>query len=307
MSIFTCLTWVTLLTCAAALSPQVTLGQSLSIIRKGETNYWVEASAPANDPHVLQATENLDLWVNTRSEVQQSYSFQLDSAAAARRYFRLIPAPAPPPPIRVLILGDSMASDCCGWGSGMYGYFNENATVVNYATAWASTKIFLQSAELDKMLLIKPDYVLLQYGFMDGGTDPDRSTEPEEFAENLRKIVQLVRDFNGVPVLITLHAARLFDSEGKVIPSWATQTAVVRQVATELDTPLIDLHQLTIDLLNELGPTGAAFMQSPAFGPTDLMHLSPLGAQYVARLVVNALPGPLGPYLTGIFEPPPKP
>ena len=203
-----------------------------------------------------------------------------------------------------MLIGDSMTADCCGWGQGMYGYFKPNATVVNYAMAWSSTKAFLRSAEMDKMLVVEPDYVLIQYGFVDGGTDPDRSTTLDEFADNLRTIVKMVRGFNGVPILVTLHAARVWDDNGKVIPAWQDRNAVTRQVAAELQTPLIDLNQLSMELLNELGETGSDFMELWA---GDNMHLSPLGGQVVAQLVVNALPDNLGPYLTGIFDPPPIP
>ena len=288
----------------AALSATAALGQSLSIVKKAESDYWIEASAPVNDPHALQASGNLHLWVDIHDDVQERYSFQFDKAGVAQRYFRLIPSIPPAPPIRVLLLGDSMTQDGSGWGGGVYGYFKPNATVVNYGTAWASTKVFLQSAEFEKMLLIKPNYVLMLYGFMDTTTDPNVGTTLEEYVDNLRTIVQTVRGFNGVPILITLYSARLFDAQGKVVPSWQERNNITKQVAAELNTPLIDLNQLSMDLLNELGPSGSTFMN---LYPDDLMHLSPLGAQYHARLVVNALPDSFGPYLTGIFDPPPKP
>jgi lysophospholipase L1-like esterase len=292
-----------LLICASAFSTSTALGQSLSLI-KGETNYWIEASAPAGNPHTLQGSANLHLWVDIKDNVQERSSIPLENVGADQRYFRLIPTPAPPAPIRVLLLGDSMTSDCCGWGGGMYGYFKPEATVINYAMAWTSTRVFLSSAEKDKMLLLKPDYVLIQYGFMDGGTDEDRNTTPEQFAENLRTIAGMVRGFNGVPILVTLHSARLFDENGKVIPAWYQRNDVTKQVAAELGAHLIDLNQLSMDLLNELGPSGSAFME---LVPNDVMHVSALGGQYFARLVVNALPDSLGPYLTGILDPPPKP
>ena len=292
-----------LLLCAAALSGSAALGQSLSIIKSGESNYWIEASAPAGNPHTLRASGNLHLWIDIHNDLQESFSSEFESAGVSQRYFRLIPSTPPPPPIRVLLLGDSMTADCCGWGRGIYGYFKPNATVINYAAPWTSTKVFLQSAELNKMLLIKPDYVLIQYGFMEASADPDRSTTMEEFAANLKTIVQMVRGFNGVPILITLHAARVWDDQGKLLPSWTTQNNVVKQVAAELKTPLIDLFQLTYDAFSELGPNGVGFME---YAADDFMHLSPLGGQFVSRLVVNALPDPLGPYLTGILDLPPK-
>jgi len=302
-----CAPFTALLMLAAAPFPNTVLGQALSIIKKADTNYWIEASAPAGDPHTLQASENLHLWINVHDAVQDSYSFQFDNAGVSQRYFRLISSPPPPPPIRVLIIGDSMAADCCGWGRGIYGYFNANATVVNYATPWTSTKVFLQSAEWEKMLLIKPDYVLIQYGYIDGGTDLDRYTTLDEFAENLRTIVKAVRDFNGVPILVTLHAARLWDANGKLIPVWQDRNAVTMALATELKTPLVDLYQSTAELFSKLGPTGTAFMHWDGGDADDFMHFSQLGGVWVSRLVVNALPDSLGPYMTRIFDPPPQP
>jgi len=299
--------WMILFICAITLFVSSARGQSLSIIKKGESNYWIEATAPANAPQTLQASENLHLWVDIYSDVQEPYSYPFDSTGVSLRYFRLMPSIPPAPQIRVLLLGDSMTADCCGWGRGIYGYFKPNATVVNYAMPWTSTKVFLQSAEWEKMLLIKPDYVLIQYGYIDANIDPDRSTTPEEFADNLRTIVQTIRGFNGIPILVTLHAARLFDDQGKIIPFGQEPNAITKQVAAELKTPLIDLNKLTTALFNELGPSGTTFMHWEGGEADDVMHLSQLGAQYVARLVVNALPDSLGPYLTGILDSPPKP
>jgi lysophospholipase L1-like esterase len=221
-------------------------------------------------------------------------------------YFRLSPT-TPLAPIRVLILGDSMAADCCGWGRGIYGYFTQSATVINYAMPWTSTKVFLQSAEFEKMLLITPDYVLIQYGFIDGGSEVGRFTTLEEFAENLKTIAGTVRGFGGVPILITLHAARLWDEvTGKLIDSWQDRNAVTRQVAAELNTHLIDLYQSTWDLFSRLGPEGTAFMRFDGI-EEDFMHFSQEGGVAVSQLVVNELPEALRPYAVPAPNPSPKP
>lgn len=289
----------------------VALGQSLAIHKRGPSEYFVEASVPSDKPCALQVSGNLHLWVTLEDEVKGQYSLQLERLGVSPRFFRLTPSAEPAPPIRIILLGDSMTADGSGWGGGMHGYFKPNVTIVNYAMAYTSTKIFLRSAELDKMLVVKPDFVLIQYGFVDGawGPDlaPDRYTSLEEFGENLREIVRIVRGFNGVPILVTLHSARVWDAQGKVIPTWLDRNAVTKAVAAELQTPLIDLNQLTMDLLNELGPNRTQFMQWAGGGPEDLMHLSPQGAEVVAQLVVNALPDSLGPYLNGTFAPPPIP
>ena len=288
----------------STLAPSDSFGQSLSI-KKGETNYLVEASAPANDPRTLQVSDNLSLWIDVRTGIVGPETIPIDSTNVSQRYFRLISPQPEAPPIRVMILSDSMASDCCGWGGGIYGYFKPNATVINYGIAWTSTKVFLQSEEAEKMLLIKPQYVLMQYGFIDGAGDPDRGTTIAEFEANLRTIIQMVRSFDGVPVLITLHVWRVWDEQGKISEYNQERNDVVRRLASELNAPLIDLYKITVDAFNELGPEGAAFMDIG--WPGDVLHVSAAGARYVSWFVVKGLPGSLGPYLTNIPDSPPIP
>lgn len=300
-----------LIVSAAILSTSAAFGQSLSIVRKADTNYWIEATAPTDAPQTLQASENLHLWVDIQTEIQDTYAYQLDGAEISHRYFRLVPATPPAAAIRVMLIGDSLSTDCCGWGGGVYGYFktNENVTVINYAVLGDGTKTFLSSDRRDNMLLIKPNYVLIDYGSVEGQNYPNVYTTPEEFMDNLRTIAQLVRGFDGVPIFVTIHAARSWDATGHLVPVelWLDRNGLTKQVAAEIDAPVVDLYQLTWDLFTQLGPDGTAFMHYEAAGPEDVMHLSPLGARYVARLVVNALPDELGPYLTGILDPPPKP
>jgi len=187
----------------------------------------------------------------------------------------------------------------------MYGYFKPNATVVNYAQPADSTKVFLQqSDELAKMLLVQPNYVFIGFGWEDATGDPDRYTSPDEFGTNLVTICQIVQGFGGVPILVTMLFDRAFDDNGMVIPPNPAWNDAMKEVAAELQTPLIDLTQLTVDLCNQLGPSGSEFLNA---SPTDALHLSSAGAVVVARLVVNAVPDVLGPYLTGIFDPPPVP
>jgi lysophospholipase L1-like esterase len=293
-----------LLLICAALPSGVALGQSLSITREGETNYWIEASAPLDNPYTLQASANLHLWADIHDPVQGRYSSQLAGLGVSPRYFRLVPSSPPAQTIIVMLLGDSLTADNSGWGWGIYGYFKSNATVVNYASPWTSTKSFLQSAEWDQMLLVQPNYVLMMFGYMDSAVTTDRSTTLQEFHDNLTTIGQKVRGWGGVPIFVTVQAPRIWDTNGIVVPMYQDRNDVSKAVAAEMQAPLIDLFQLTTDLFNQLGPTGTAFMQ---WAPGDVWHLSFAGAVVVARLVVNAVPDSLGPYLTGIFDPPPVP
>ncbi len=135
----------------------------------------------------------------------------------------------------------------------------------------------------------------------------DRGTTAAEYEANLRTIVNTVRSFNGVPIMVTLHSGRYFDPQGHVLKeqAWDGRNDITKKVAADLHTPLIDLHKSSMDLLNKLGEAGSQFIQ---LWPNDLMHLSqPLGSKYFAQLVAQDLPDEMGPYLTGLFDPLPKP
>lgn len=303
----------TLWLCGVVLFTQAAPGQSLSILRNGQSNFWIQAAAPTDTPYVLQESVNLHLWVDLNDQVSGQSSNQIDSAGIAQGFFRLTPSTLPPPPITLVLLGDSTVADFIsddnrfnGWGQGIYGYFKATVRAVNFGYPLYSTRVFLASAEYTKMLTIKPDYVLVQFGLIDAVGAPndqvDYVTTLQEYATNLTTIVQTIRGFNGTPILVTPPAARVFDANGKVLPYLPDRCAVVKAVAAQLQTPLIDLNQLTTDFYNNLGGSASAFITV-----TDNLHYTQVGAQVIAGLVVNALPDNLGPYLTGIFNPPPKP
>jgi lysophospholipase L1-like esterase len=293
----------------AILSVSGVFSQSLSIGRKADASYSVQAGPAAGESATLQVSENLHLWIDVTNDVPDQYSLPVDTSYGALRYYRLAPTPPEPPPIRVMTLGDSMVAECCGWGSRLQFYLKPNALLLNYAQAWTSSKVFLQSAEYDKMLLVKPNYVLMEFGYSDGGVDPtgDRASTPEEFEQNLRSLAATIRGFNGVPIFLTLHANRAWDSAGNLIPSDHAYNAITRRVASEVGAPLIDLYKLTFDLFTKLGKEGCAFMYWDPSKPEDGMHFSELGGIYASQQIARFLPDALGPYLTRVLDSPPKP
>ena len=304
-----------LLLLSIALFASTALGQSLSLVKKGAGELWIEAATPPGARYILQGSKNLHLWVDLQGEVQGQISFQFDNTGIKHRFFRLMPWTSPAPPIIIMLIGDSTVADFIsnngghnGWGQGIYGYFKPDARLVNLAMPDYSTKVFLASAEKDKMLVVKPDYVLVQFGLMDSMvvfSDP-HGTTLSEYTANLKMIVETIRGFNGIPILITPSTTRLFDHQGKLIlqPWVLDYCEVMKRVAAEKQTHLIDLNQLSTDLYNELGESGSAYI---AWNNIDWYHFSDLGAQVMAGLVVNALPARLGPYLEEtVLNPLPK-
>lgn len=300
-----------LLLLCLALCTDTAFGQSLSIISKGESDFLIEAIAPPGTRYVLQESANCHLWVDINDNVQGQLSYRSNGSGLPTRFFRLTPLTEAAPPIRLVLIGDSTIAGerggGSGWGKGIYDYFKPSVQVVNLGWPNMSTRAFLASEQMPKMLAIKPDFVLVQFGWIDwGGCDgnPLCITTLQEFADNLKTIVQAIRGFNGTPILVSAADPRLFGDDGKVLPVLQERSDVMKHVAAELQTHLIDLNQVSRDLVNGLGKSGGAFIGQV---PADWIHYSQEGAQAISKLVVNALPDNLGPYLVGILNPPPKP
>ncbi len=295
--------WTSLLACLFLFTNALSAA-SLTLTKLGASEFLVEAAAPIHTPYVLQESENLHLWGDVGELVSGRLSHRFDGAGTPRRYFRLIPEPTPPPPIRVVILGDSTVAGERGWGSGwgtgLFDYFKPSAQIVNLAWPNMNTRDLFASEPMAKMLAIKPNFVLVEFGWIDSGG----FTTLAEFGANLRSLVETIRGFNGTPILITQPDPRSFDANGKVIRILEDRAHVMKQVAAELKTHLIDLHQMSYDLVSRLGKDGIGFL---AFSTSDLVHYSLEGGRVIAGMVVRSLPDNLGPYLTGIFNSLPSP
>ncbi|MBE7504554.1 MAG: hypothetical protein HS113_30530 [Verrucomicrobiales bacterium] len=271
-------------------------------LARSQSGVWIEGTVPSNSRCRFQASDNLNLWVDVADEVWGQFRHRCAPGGGTKRFFRLTPWTPPAPPIRLVLLGDSTVMDGCGWGPGLSAYFKPTVQVINLAWPAHSTKVFLASEQRTRMVVIRPEFVLLQFGAVDalGGLDPEHDkTTLEEYAINLETLIQIIRDFDGTPVLVTPIVRRNFDASGRVLPLFQDRCAVMKNVAVRLGTPLIDLNQLSMNLFNELGESGSAYLSW-----RDRVHFSPEGAQVIAGLVASALPAPLGAYLLGeSFEP----
>jgi lysophospholipase L1-like esterase len=242
----------------------------------------------------------MSLWLDLNDAVSGPISSRVGSAGAAQGYFRLIPW-TEPPPVRVVLIGDSTVADIeanlghfAGWGQGIYGYFNSYAQVINLAYPGLSTKTFMYSDQKERMLAIKPDYVLIDLFYVDEFNGPvEIRTTLEEFETNLKIIIEMIRGFNGMPILLTPQCLYVFNDAGQTGPAYPPRIAIVEKVAAELGVYLIDLSTSSVNLLNKLGRDGS----QPLF--MDWLHFSQAGAEMISGLVVRELPASLGPYLVG--------
>ncbi len=58
----------------------------------------------------------------------------------------------------------------------------------------------------------------------------------------------------GLPVLATQVVRRKFSEEGELVDTHGDYAVAVRQLAAELDVPLLDIEKLSGELVRQLGP-----------------------------------------------------
>ena len=140
------------------------------------------------------------------------------------------------------------------------------------------------------------DYVFIQFGHNDEVKEKVGSyTTPDEFKANLTRYVTETRNKKGTPILLTPVARRKFDENGKIVGTHDQYSALVRDIAKQLNVPLIDLDLKSQELLQQFGPETSKLLflqlqpgEHPNYpqGKEDNTHFSELGARKMAQLVL---------------------
>ena len=210
----------------------------------------------------------------------------------------------------IFLIGDSTMSDKPlddnpehGWGQVFPNWFTSEVKIENHAKNGRSTKSFfnqgLWKVVYDKL---KPgDYVFIQFGHNDSKiTDTSRYAEPHTtYKQFLIRYVNDTRSKGAIPILITPVNRRKFDDEGKFVDQHGDYPGVVREVANEMNVPLIDLHAKSLKYFSELGSeqTKKLFLvgvppntyKAMPKGNGDNTHFTHYGAVKVAEMVVEGI------------------
>lgn len=216
-----------------------------------------------------------------------------------------------PDPITVFLVGDStMAQKLVsrrpetGWGEALQQYFDvDRVRVVNLARNGRSTRSFLTEGRWDALLeeVRAGDYVMIQFGHNDEKIDnPSVYADPQtDYPGNLRRFARDVRARWAHPVLLTPVARRRFAADGTVQDTHGAYPAAVRTVARTDSIPLIDMQRRSTAVLREYGEEDSRRLflhvdssaQHPNYpvGVRDDTHFSPLGAEIMAREVVEGI------------------
>lgn len=187
-----------------------------------------------------------------------------------------------------------------GWGQQFGRYFANGIVVENHAIGGRSSKSFIVDGRLDTILrLIKPgDYFFISFGHNDASAGiPERYASPADYKTYLARYVDGARQRGATPVLLTPVGRRDFNlitQEFNV--SFPDYVRAAKEVAEELQVPLIDLSALSISHYNHVGMAASEQLflyaypgQYPKYpnGVNDNTHFSAYGAGVIAGLVAK--------------------
>ena len=205
----------------------------------------------------------------------------------------------------IYLCGDSTVVDqdnepWASWGQMAPFFLDDRVAVANYAESGERTDSFIASRRLEKILsLLKPgDYVFVEFGHNDMKLKGPDKNGYCFFADMLREFISSAREKGACPVLVTPTHRRNFDAEGKIVETHADYPDGMRYVASRESVPLIELHGMSGEFYESLGPEGSkkAFVHYPAGaypGMTkaveDNTHFSAYGAFELAKRVMGAV------------------
>lgn len=182
----------------------------------------------------------------------------------------------------IYLLGDSTLKSylfeeapMCGWGQVFDRLFDtDKINILNYSMGGRSVKQMYQEGRLNDIIMTgaEGDFVFIQSGHNDEkkGSDADPtarfgtgSTEAMYKTYLETNFISAIRARGMIPVLVTpmTRASKYNEKTMKFENSFTTEdrefVKVMKEVAEETDTPLIDLNTLSCEYLTSLGYDGA--------------------------------------------------
>lgn len=194
---------------------------------------------------------------------------------------------------KIILVGDSTIDhENFGWGAKLDLFIKEE--IVNKAKSGRSSKSYIDEGRWDEVLseIAPGNYVFIQFGHNDQKLeDPARGTQPfGDYQKNLKMFVESVREKGAKPVLVTPVQRRTFNEQGEVENSLGAYPKAMKEVALELNAPLIDLWMKSKELYESLGAEQSKSLFSwydvkNQAGEPDDTHFNLFGANQIAKLV----------------------
>lgn len=234
--------------------------------------------------------------------------------------FLVLPLPAfleaqgaPPPPLRIVLVGDSTVTDEAGWGAGFRQLVTGRVEVINESAGGRSSKSFIDEGRWREALGKKGQYYLIQFGHNDEpGKGPERETDPKTtFRTYMSRYVDEARAIGAKPILVTSLVRRIYNEDGSIETTQTPYVEAVRALAKEKNVPLVDLHAISKEDAEQTGDdVWGDLSPRDGNGQVDRTHLNSKGSAVVAQFVVDALrevAPEVRPYLEERLLKPPAP
>ncbi len=209
--------------------------------------------------------------------------------------------------IRVFTIGDSTVQDYNdgyaprkGWGQMLPFFFDKTKVVIyNKAVGGTSSKSFYNEKWADVRNQLKSgDFVFIQFGINDRATQEYRYAPKDTFNAYIRKYVADCKAKGAYPVLVST-VRRCAWQNGKPYDSYHEHPQLMRDLASSLKLPLVDLDKFCYDLFVAQGQLYAErhitmhleageYSNYPK-GNTDQVHYQETGAIDNARCVVETI------------------
>ncbi len=204
----------------------------------------------------------------------------------------------PDPRSRIILVGDSTMAPNTGYGNALCARVTPALDCWNLARGGRSTKSFRAEGLWDQLMArMKAErpggaqWVLIQFGHNDQPGKPGRTTDlATEYPANLARYVEDARAIGARPILVTPLTRRSFKGAqlDDQLQPWSD---AMRRVATDQKVPLLDLHALSMALVQKLGQAESDLLAEAAPGERrfDRTHLGLRGACYFSEIVADEL------------------
>lgn len=199
---------------------------------------------------------------------------------------------SPDAKVKIALVGDSTVTEHAGWGIGFQIALSDGAEAVNIAKGGRSSLSYRTEGWWEKALALEPDYMLIQFGHNDQpGKGPERETDPATtFPQNLARYIDEARAAGIKPILVTSLSRRDWKEDGKIHSSLLPWVEATRRVAKQMDVPLIDLFDRSVEVYYSLGREGTRLISVVREdGTIDNTHLNSAGSECFGTMVADDL------------------
>jgi lysophospholipase L1-like esterase len=213
---------------------------------------------------------------------------------------------------KIFLIGDSTVCNyntnkypMAGWGQVLQNFIKSDAfTIDNRAIGGRSSRSFWEEGRWTsvKSAMKLGDFLLIQFGHNDRDSKPERYTSPTDYKKYLRIYVNEARAIGVTPILVTpmvMNAWRNGALRNVFTESGAEYAQSMKEVATELSVPLIDLNQKSWNFVSSIGVNYATRFiyntylagEYPNYpgGLNDGTHFQEMGAIQMAKFVAEGI------------------